>query len=635
MSDPTPSPDSSDAAASPQAKPTADIAPSPDPIRPHRRHWGRILRYWGRSTVRAVQIDWFPGRRLFRRPQRSTLIADAKAGFNVAILGFPQSIAFSLIAGVPALMGLVSCAVAAIVGPFFSGTRFICLGPTNATAILLLTGVASTGLPEETRALAVPLFVVLVGVFLVLGAIARASLLINYISRSVITGYITAAAALIFVNQIQNILGVRTAGASTFVGIIAATVRQLPQTHWPELAMAAGTLAINLGLMRWVRFLPNIAGTLLLTAVMGIGFRYVGWDIAYLQTFDLGNLRFFPGTFDYQLIGDLAAPALALAFVSILEGSSIGKTLASRAGHRFVVNQEMYAMGMANITSGLCGGMNASGSLTRSVLSDTSGARSPLANVYGGIIVAVMLFSIGPLIHFIPKAALAVLVMGIACSLINRRNLLLALRTTHSDTVVFIVTFSSALLLTIDAAIYLGAFTSIMLFLKKAGQPELSEYNFNQDGQLAELPTPDRRNVPGISILHAEGDLFFGSTEIFSQQIREVIRDPSLKVIILRLKNARNLDASAAIAIEELHDFLKKSKRQLIVSGAGREVTRVLRNSGFIARLGEENFFREVPTNPTLSTRDALKRATEVLGRRDAEIRIFVDQSRKKKESDD
>src|SRR5690606_774779 len=112
--------------------------------------------------------------------------------------------------------------------------------------------------------------------------------------------------------------------------------------------------------------------------------------------------------------------------------------------------------------------------------------------------------------------------------------------------------------------------------------------------------------------------------------IREVIRDPSLKVIILRLKNARNLDATAALEIEELHHFLKKSKRQLLISGAGREVTRVLRNSGFIDTLGAENFFREDPANPTVSTRDALKRATEFLGRRDAEIRIFVDQSRKK-----
>jgi SulP family sulfate permease len=312
----------------------------------------------------------------------------------------------------------------------------------------------------------------------------------------------------------------------------------------------------------------------------------------------------------------------------VLEGTSIGKTLASRRGRRIDVNQEMYAMGLSNVVSAACGGMNSSGSLTRSVLSDASGAKSPLASVFAGIFVLVLMFSLGFTIKYIPKAALAVVVMGIATSLFNRQNIVMALRTTTSDTVVFTVTCAAALLFTIDLAIYLGAFTSIMLFLRKAGTPELVEYNFNQEGQLAELSSRTRRSVPGISIMHAEGDLFFGSTDIFDQQIRQIIKDPSLKIIILRLKNARNLDATAAAAISELHQFLTKSKRRLLISGAGREVSRVLRNAGTIDQIGPENFFREDPTNPTLSTRDALKRATQILGRRDAEVRIFVDQNK-------
>lgn len=292
-------------------------------------------------------------------------------------------------------------------------------------------------------------------------------------------------------------------------------------------------------------------------------------------------------------------------------------------------------MGVANVACAFTGGMNASGSLTRSVLADGSGARSPMATVYSGVIVLLLAVFLGYFVGFIPRAALAVVVMGIALSLFNRRNLLLALRTTRSDTVVFLVTAVSALLLTIDAAIYLGAFTSIILFLKKAGTTELVEYNFTDDGQLAALPDAAKRSVPGISILHAEGDLFFGSTDIFAAQIREVMRDPSLQVIILRLKNARNLDATAAAGIEELHDFLKKGGRHLIVSGADREVSRVVRNSGLLERLGEANFFREDPANPTLSTRHALKRAVEVLGRRDAAIRIFIDPAKQEKKGEE
>ena len=600
-----------------------------------RRHWGRIFRYWGRGLRNSIEIDWFPGRRLLRKPPRATLAADARAGFNVALLAFPQSIAYSLIAGLPPQFGLMSSAVGSAVGAFFSGSRFIVLGPTNATAILMLTGLAATGLPESQRAAAVPLFALMVGAFLVLGAIARASLLINYISRTVVTGYVTAAAALIFVNQVRNALGINIGDTSTFLGVVTATISQLPQTKLTELAMAGGTLACYLGIKRWAPHWPDIATALLLAVLLGLGFRWIEWDIAYLDGFSLGELGFLNGDFDLNLIGALTGPALALAFVSILEGTSIGKTLASQSGRRIDVNQEMYAMGVANAATALSGGMNASGSLTRSVVNDSSGARSPLSHVLGGLFVAGLMFSLGFSLQYIPRAALSVVVMGIAISLFNARNIRLALRTTRSDTLVFLVTCGAALLLTIDAAIYLGAFTSIMLFLKKAGTPDLVEYNFNDEGQLAALSDARRRSVPGISIMHAEGDLFFGSIDLFDQQIRQVIRDPSLKVIILRLKNARNLDATAAAAIGELHGFLVKANRHLLVSGANREVARVLRNAGFIDKLGPENFFHEVLSNPTLSTRDALKRATQILGRRDAEIRIFVDQARKKKSDED
>ena len=606
--------------------------PPPPPTK-HRRKWSRILRYWGRGILSSITLDWLPGRRFFRKQPRATLVADAKAGINVALLAFPQSIAYSLIAGLPPQFGLMSSAVGSATGPLFSGSRFVVLGPTNATAILMLTGLAATGLPADQRMAAVPIFVLLVGFFMVLGALARASLLINYISRTVVTGYITAAAALIFSNQIQHALGFGIGDASTFLGIVTATVRALPQTHLPELAMAIGTFAGNFALVRWAPKLPNVAVTLVMMVGLGFAFRAIGWDIAYLGGFTLGDLGFLQGRFDFQLVGNLAAPALALAFVSVLEGTSIGKTLASRRGRRIDVNQEMYAMGLSNAASAVCGGMNSSGSLTRSVLSDASGARSPLASVFAGLFVLVLMFSLGFTIKYIPKAALAVVVMGIATSLFNRHNILMALRTTRSDTVVFTVTCAGALLFTIDLAIYLGAFTSIMLFLRKAGTPELVEYNFNQEGQLAELPSPARRSVPGISIMHAEGDLFFGSTDIFDQQIRQIIKDPSLKVIILRLKNARNLDATAAAAISELHEFLLKSKRHLVISGAGREITRVLRNAGTIDQIGEQNYFREDPINPTVSTRDALKRATQILGRRDAEVRIFVDQNKPEKKT--
>jgi SulP family sulfate permease len=173
-----------------------------------------------------------------------------------------------------------------------------------------------------------------------------------------------------------------------------------------------------------------------------------------------------------------------------------------------------------------------------------------------------------------------------------------------------------------------------MLILSKSGVPDLLEVGINAEGSIANVNLHSTSDTPGISILHAEGDLFFGSTEIFVEQTRQVINDPSLKIIILRLKNARHLDATCVLAIGELLRVLRARDRHLIVSGARPEVFRVFRNSGLLFELGRENFFPEVPRNPTISTRNALKRAKELLGGRSADIRIFVDATREAKKEE-
>jgi SulP family sulfate permease len=388
---------------------------------------------------------------------------------------------------------------------------------------------------------------------------------------------------------------------------------------------------------RFTPRLPNIAVALVLAAGLAYGLKeWLGWRFLYLPGFSIEEFGLAPVIIDFELIGQMAGPAIAVAFLSILEGASIGKSLAARSGERINVNQEMYSLGLANMGSAVLGGMNASGSLTRSVLNAESGARSPAASIFSGAYVLVLMLTVGLLIGYIPKAALAVLVICIAVSLFDLRAIKVAFKTTRSDAIVFVVTCGSALLFNLSTAIYMGAFTSILLFLRKAGIPDLREVGFSAEGHLDTVSRAGPSDTPGISILHAEGDLFFGSTEIFVEQTRQVINDPNLKIIILRLKNARLLDATCVLAIGELVRVLRARGRHLLVSGARPEVFRVFRNSGLLFELGRENFFPEVPGNPTISTRNALMRAKQLLGGRTADIRIFVDATREaKKEKED
>jgi SulP family sulfate permease len=293
----------------------------------------------------------------------------------------------------------------------------------------------------------------------------------------------------------------------------------------------------------------------------------------------------------------------------------------------------MFSMGVSNIACGFFSGMPASGSLTRSVLNINSGARTPMASILSGVIVAAAAVSIGFLVQYIPQASLAVLIICIGVSLINPRNIRLVTRATKSDMAVFVVTMITGLLLGLDSAIYVGTGLSIMLFLRQAAHPELVEYEFNESGQLAAKQEGERA-MPEVSIVHVEGDLFFGASDLFRDQMRRTCDDPNLKIVILRMKNARLLDASSVMALDELITYMNENDRHVLVSGVKKEVYRVFRDSGLLDRIGRENLFRESMANPTLSTANAIRRAQKILGADEANVTIYVDPSKKKDEGE-
>jgi len=521
----------------------------------------------------------------------------------------------------------------AAVGAAFSGSRLVVMGPGNSTAILIFSGLMAAGLDEPQRIFVLPLFIFMVGCFQIMGALANLSLVLNYVSRPVVTAYVSAAAALIVVNQSQNLLGFNLEEETTFFAILAGVLANIDKTQAPEMAMGIASLAFVLAFRRLFPRLPDAALTLILASALALYFDRAGWSLNYLTGFSVEAINYLAVPFDFDLMAKLASPAFAVAFLGVVEGASVGRSLASRSGERINVSQVMFGMGIANLSNGLAGGMDASGSVTRSALNWASGGRTAVSVIVSGALCLLLLFSVGQLIGYIPMAALAAVVLVTAFSLFNRRQIAVSLRTTPADAVVFLITLASGLLFTLDTAIYIGVFTSIVLFLRKAGAPELVEYSFTSEGQLGASEDPGERRLPGISILHAEGDLFFGSTELFVEQTRQAVLDPSLKVVILRLKNARHLDATCALAIEELLNALRQNGCHLLVSGARREAYRVFRNSSLLDKLGRDNFFMENPSNPTYSTRNALKRAQEILGQSEADVRIFVDKRKQEEKA--
>lgn len=579
------------------------------------------------------ELEFFPLRHYIHGYSKDRLGADIRAGANVALLAFPQGMAYALIAGLPIQYGILSFIAASFIGPLFASSPYNSFGPSNATAVLILGAFLSLHMDGAVMLVAVPLLVLMAGIFLVLGSYLKVARLIQYVSRTVITGYITAAALLIIANQLRSALGFSIQSSASFFEVVYRTVANLGNTHLPALAIALISAMVYFSLQRFIPKLPNVALTLVVMSAVAFAFDGFGWEVETLAGLRLEDFRFATLSVNFEIIQTLASAALALALLITLEACSIGKSLAARSGTRFKPNQEMFALGMANIGSALAGGMSASASLTRSSLNFRSGSRTPFSNLIAAIIVAVLLISLSRFIEHIPRPALAVLVIIIGFSLISKHQIRIVSKATRSDLIVFASTLCAALLLALDTAIYLGVAVSIVLFLRKVSEPEMLEYGFNPEGELTALEEKQGRARPEVSILHVEGELFFGAAELFYEQMRRVCDDPNLKVVILKMRHAHHLDATSVMALEELCKLMHEQNRILLISEARREAVEIFLRSGIANVIGRDNIFADVPSNPTLSTSKALRKAMKLLDGQDADVKIFVGSSKKKRDS--
>jgi len=579
-------------------------------------------------------LNFWPLRRSLKGYQPSYFAGDLRAGLNVALLAFPQGMAYALIAGLPIQYGIYGSAIAAMVAPIFAKSHLITLGPTNATSVMLLSAFASLGIVGAEKLGMVPLLIFMVGFFIALGAYFKVANLVQYISRSVITGYITAAALLIITNQIPKALGLEMPGkGATFYESVMLMYQSINTVHWATVGVSLVTAALFFALNKKFKSLPNVAISLLAISALTefvvekLHIKYLdrSSDIQFLPGINAANWSFQAPDFSLSSIHTLASPALAIALLCILEGISIGKSLAAKTGARLDANQAMFSIGMANIACAFFSGMPASGSLTRSTLSATSGGRTVLASYISGVIVFIGAFALGPFTEYIPQCTLAVLVIAIGISLINKHAIRIVTRTTKSDAAVFATTFGSGLFMPLDTAIYVGVGTSIVLFLKKVARPEMVEYTFNEEGQLAEMHQEGKRSVPQVSIVHVEGELFFGAADLFRDQMRRICEEPNLKIVVLKMRNAHNLDATGVMALEELLLYMEEKGRYLILSEVKAGMMRVLKQSGLYEQIEARNIFTDEPNNPTMSTAKALKRAKEHLGDTQADVSIYVD----------
>ena len=575
--------------------------------------------------------EFFAIRNVARNVTQANLKADFLAGINVALLAFPMSMAFAMKAGLPVWCGLVGCGVAAFVVPIFTGSSNLSAGPTNASAALLLGTFASLGaISPELRAEALPTLVLMTGVFLLLASWLRLSGFADFVPRTVISAYIAAAALRVIALQLPITVGLpdELAGLNLF-----EVIWQIFKSGKALLNPGFG-LAIVTCITYYVLKKPFGTGKAILGAVAVATFgaiivqnvtlaqgssrditRYVG-DAAYSAK------AIYVPDFTAAKLSALFSPALALAVLIIIEGTANARASALKTGRPSDLHQEVFGLGMANLACAFSGGMPASGSISRSALNVSSGAKTAYASLFCGTIILAFAYFISKWVALVPLACLAMLVILVELELANISAIKLILKSGTQDRVVFLSTFFTALLAPLDVAIFFGTGVAIAFYLRQTSQPEVVEYDFSETGEITERTKG--KSTTGISILHVEGSLHFGATQAFYEHLRRASSDPNLKVLILKFREAHHLDANGVLLLRDLAETLKAGNRHLILCELKPDTLQIFVNADLVSSVGSDNFIPWDESNPTAALAKAIKRARALTGESEAVLHIIT-----------
>lgn len=532
---------------------------------------------------------------IIRGYRRENLIPDLVSGLTVAVVLLPQALVFSLLAGLPPERGLYAAVAGAIAGALWGASNHLHTGPTNTASILVLSTLAPIVIPGSAEyAAAAGVLAVLSGAARVALGLARLGILVNYVSDSVIVGFTAGAGVLIFVGELRHLLRLGALSSPGIVETLVNVASNLPRAHLPSLALGVLTMVLIIAL-RYVS--PRLPGSLIAIAVASALVALAGPQVLDVQT--LGSL---PGglpplaslpLFDLGLAGDLATGALAVAAIGLVEATSIARSIAVQSGQRLNTNQEFVGQGMANIAAGLFSGYPCSGSFNRSALNYESGARTPLAAAFSGVVVLAAMLFLGPLVAFLPRAALAGMLVLAAWGMIDRRQMLRIWRGARGDAAIMIVTLLATLFLPLPFAVLAGILMSFAYYIMKTSTPQVRAVVPDDEFRHLEYQ-PQKPQCPQLGVLDVHGDLYFGAVGHVEDAIRNHrAAHPTQRFLLLRLQRVELIDISGIRMLESVLRFYREAGGDLFLSRVNEPVLRVMQDSGFIQRLGADHLLDE------------------------------------------
>lgn len=535
-------------------------------------------------------LSWWPV------VNRQTLSADMSAGLTGTIIVLPQGIAFATIAGLPPEYGLYSAIIPAIVAGLFGSCHHLISGPTTAISIVVFSKVSTLATPfTEGYITMVLTLTFLAGCIQFSLGLARLGAVANFVSHSVVIGFTTGAAILILTGQLHHFVGFSIHKGESFLHTWADFLRHLSETNLRVLMVSSSTLLTAL-LVRRLR--PRWPGLLIALIVGGLiaalidgkahGLAYVSSLPGRLPPLSIPDLS-------THSLRELVPGALAVAMLGLAEAVAIARSVAARSHQHVDNNQEFIGQGLSNVIGSFFSSYASSGSFTRTGVNFDAGAITPMAAVYSALFLTGAIMIIAPLTVYLPVAAMAGILMLVACNLIDPHRIKTILRTSTSESAVLITTFLSTLFVQLEFAVYSGVLLSLLLYLKQTSHPHfvtLAPFLDGGDYTFVDARGDSASECEQLKIIRIDGSIFFGAVNHITEELHRIVaRNPDQRHFLVVGSGINFIDVSGCEMLFHEGHSLHREGVQLYLTSIKSEVMGMLKRGGCLEIIGESNVF--------------------------------------------
>jgi len=542
-----------------------------------------------------------------REYNRQILTQDLLAALIVTVMLIPQSLAYAMLAGLPAEVGIYASIAPLVLYALLGSSRVLSVGPV--AVVSLMTASAIGQFAEAGSALywqAAMILALMSGAMLLLMGLLRLGFLANFLSHPVISGFISASGLIIAASQIKHLLGVKADGQSVFE-ILGSLLQQLSAVHLPTLAIGGSALLfllwvrhylkpllLKIGLSVFVADVISKAAPVFAIVATSLVVWQLGADsgVKIVGTVPSGLPPLMLPQWDAALWQQLLVPALLIGVVGFVESVSVGQTLAAKRRQRIDPNQELLALGASNLSSGLTGGLPVTGGFSRSVVNFDAGAQTPAAGLFTAIGLALAALFLTPALYYLPQATLAATIMVAVLSLVDVKIFKRTWRFAKPDFWALSVTFGLTLLYGVEVGLVAGVSLSLALFLYASSRPHIAIVGLIEGTEhfrnVERHAVQTSQTVLGIRV---DESLYFANARYLEDFINQAVAEhQQVRHVILQCSAINHIDASALESLEAIQQRLTAAAIQLHLSEVKGPVMDQLAKTDFLQHLTGQVF---------------------------------------------